>query len=498
VSPGLAPALAAAPLAAVLGLMLGLRWRAAHAGLAGLGVAAVLAVTIFGFGVETPTPGPTAALGGVLAEALFAAGAILWIIFPALALYELQNRSGALQTLRSAVAQVSDERRVQVILVAFFFGLFMEGVAGFGTPIALTAPLLVGLGIAPVRAVVLALVGHAAGVSFGALGTPVLAQAALLPFAAEAIARETALLSLGTGWLLLGFLIWASGGRRPAWSDWLNGALAAACFFIPYLALAFWTGPELPTVGGAMIGGTIFAAIIRRGRSGRAPVRRQDVARAALPYAMIVIIVLLTRLIPPVQNALQSVELEWSLMETFGGRFQPLYHPGGVLALGLVLGGLAQGRGLADLAQAAVAALHRLGPVAVALVAMLALSRLMVHAGMIEALATAATGAAAIWPLAAPFVGVLGSFVTGSATASNILLTPFQSSTAAALDLPPVRMAAAQGFGAGIGNIVCPHNVIAGSATVGIQGKEGDILRATILPCIIYAAAGGMLLFLTL
>lgn len=483
--------LAATPLLAVLGLMLGLRWRAGRAGLVGLSLAALVAVAAFGLGERLlPQFGAAGALAGALAEALFSAATILWIIFPALAIYELQDRSGALLTLRAAVGQVSRARRVQVILIAWFFGLFMEGVAGFGTPVALTAPLLVGLGFSPIRAVALALLGHAGGVSFGALGAPVLAQVELTGLTPLGIARQTALLHGLTGWLLLASLVWLAGDTPPSRREWGLAALAGLCFYVPFLVLAWWVGPELPTAGGALIGGTVFAVLVGRGGE---PIDLRAAARAALPYLAIVALVLVTRLVPPITEAVREVTLAWTIGGVFRGAFQPLYHPGAVLALGLVLGGLAQGRTPAQLGAAAAAAARRLAPVALALFAMLALSRVMVHGGLIAALAGAAAGAAGLWPLLAPFVGVLGTFVTGSATASNILLTPFQSSTAAALDLPPARMAAAQGFGAAVGNIVCPHNVIAGLATVGLKGGEGEVLRQTVLVCLAYAAAGGAL-----
>lgn len=492
-------AFASLPLLAVVGLMLGLRWRAVYAGLAGLAVAIVVAMGPFGLGVTRLTEfGPAAATGGALLEAGFTTVTILWIIFPALMLYELQNRSGALLTLRSAAGQVSAEPRIQVVLIAWFFGLFMEGAAGFGTPVALTAPLLVGLGYGPTRAVALALIGHGAGVSFGALGTPVLAQAALSGLPAVEIARETALLNAAVGWSLLAALVWLAGDRAPTRRDWAMAALAGACFYAPYLGLALWVGPELPTVGGALVGGVLFAAIISLRRTTVAPVDGGQVIRAVLPYAVIVALVLATRLLPVLGETLRSVAVTWSVGGVFRGAWSPLYHPGAILFAGLVLGGLAQGRTIGEFATAATAAGGRLMLVAAALFAMLAVSRVMVHAGMIGALASAAAATGGVWPFIAPFTGVLGSFVTGSATASNILLTPFQTSAGAALNLPPVTMAAAQGVGAGIGNIVCPHNIIAGGATVGLAGREGEVLRQTLIICLFsVAAAGGLMLWLT-
>lgn len=131
---------------------------------------------------------------------------------------------------------------------------------------------------------------------------------------------------------------------------------------------------------------------------------------------------------------------------------------------------------------------------AVAVVAMLGLSRLMVHAGMIEELALlAATTAGAAWPLFAPFVGVLGTFVTGSATASNVLFSDFQLATARTLGLDPLPLLGAQGFGAAVGNIICPHNIVAAAATVQLSGQEGAVLRRTIGVALGYALLGGVL-----
>jgi lactate permease len=130
----------------------------------------------------------------------------------------------------------------------------------------------------------------------------------------------------------------------------------------------------------------------------------------------------------------------------------------------------------------------------VALFAMLALSRTMVHAGMIDVLARAAVdGASRAWPVFAPLIGVLGSFVTGSATTSNILFTNFQLATAQHLALPVPPVVGAQSFGAEVGNMVVPHNIIAGGATVGLQGQEGAVLRYTLPACALYAVLGGLL-----
>jgi lactate permease len=491
--------LSLAPVLLILGLMVGLRWPAAWAGLAGVAATAAIAAAGFDFG----TDGWAAAYGGAFAEATFVAATVAWIVFPALCIFELQLSGGAFDTIRTALARLSADPRILVLLVAWFFALFMEGAAGFGTPVALAAPMLVGLGYPPVQAVTLAMIGHAAGVSFGAIGTPVLPQIAQTGLTALEISRATGMLHACLAWILLLALVrLARPETGPGGGTGIGGwALAAgACFLAPFLVLAWGVGPELPTLAGALVGGLAFVGLLRwrHGHRPAAAVPAEGaLLRAAWPYLVLLALILATRLVPPLQDGLRGLAIAWSLPGGFAGSVAPLYHPGTMLMLGFLLGGWLQGRRGADLSAAAGRAARRLPLVLVALVAMLGVARLMVHSGMIGVLAeAAAAGVGPVWPLLSPAVGVLGTFVTGSATASNILLTEFQQQAAARLDLPARWMVAAQGFGAAVGNIVCPHNVIAGGATVGIAGREGEVLRRTTPASIAYALAGGALVWL--
>jgi len=501
--------LALLPILLILVLMIGRRWSAASAGALGFMLTAGIAVVVFGFGLTTHTDlNPGYAIGGALTEALFMAAAILWIILPALCIFELQHRTGAFDVIREGLTYLSTDRRISALLVGWFFALFMEGAAGFGTPVALAAPILVGLGFAPVQAVTMVLIGHAAGVSFGAVGTPILAQVAATAFTGIELARGTGVMHAALGTILLIFLYKIAGegaplpvhGRSSQWG-WM--CVAAPCFLLPFLLFAMFIGPELPTLAGALVGGGIFIWMLRwkqRAKESKVGKTKRGIGaamwRASLPYVVLLALVLATRLITPLQQILQGVVWKWSLFDVFSGSIQPYYHPGTMLAVGFVVGGLIQGHRLTELGIAIVSAARRALPAVIALVAMLSLSRVMVHAGMITALAESATfSLGPVWPLVVPAVGAFGSFITGSATASNILLTNFQEAAARTLGLPPAQLVSAQGFGAAVGNVICPHNVIAGAATVGLQGREGEVLRRTILPCICYAAAGGVLLF---
>ncbi|MGK7870321.1 L-lactate permease [Falsiroseomonas sp. E2-1-a20] len=490
------------PILLIILMMVGAGRGAVAAGLAGLGVALPVALLVFGWQGPAAAGGAGGALAGVTAEAGFSALTILWIILPALWLHELQLASGATETLRRALTSLSPDRRVTALLVAWFFALFSEGAAGFGTPVVLAAPILVGLGFGPAQAVALALVGHAVGVSFGAVGTPVVPQVAASGLDPLALSGATALLHAACGWTMALFVNRLAGeglnGEGPAArGGWGTALLAAVAFLVPFVAIAIWVGPELPTLGGALIGGVVFAlAVSRRGapRAGAEPgPSGRAVLAAALPYLLLLALILATRLLPPVREALGHLALDWSLAEgAFSGSLLPLYHPGTLLLASLLLAAGLRRTGWEVLGAAAGRALARLPPVFLALLLMLALARLMVHSGMVAALAEAAAAIAGQgWPAFAAATGALGTFVTGSATASNILLSDFQLATAAALSLPALPLLAAQGFGAAVGNIICPHNIVAGGATVGLGGREGEVMRRTLPACALYAALGG-------
>ena len=490
--------LAALPLVCVLIGMVGLHLSALAAGLAGLAVAAFFTIGFVGpFDLAAIADGRLLpAAQGTLAEALHATGTIIWIIFPALVLDAFQRGVGAVERLRDALANLTANRRVQAILIAWFFGLFMEGAAGFGTPVALAAPLLYGMGYPPVRAVTLALLGHAAGVSFGAIGTPTLAQLELTGLDPQALAFQVALFHACLGWILLFAMVRLADTGAMRRADWGWTVLAGLTFFVPFLAFAFLAGPELPSMAGALVGLVLFVAMLKRaGSTGR--LNAKQLAADLAPYLMIVMLILITRLTPPLSEALRAMTWDWSLHNRFSGSFAPLYHPGTLLWGGLIVGALVTGR-LGRLPAATGSALQRLVSVTLALLVMLTLSRLMVQSGMIAALAQAAASTGPIWPILSPMVGVLGTFITGSATASNILFTDLQVQAAGALGLSTLVMVASQGFGSAIGNTIAPHNIIAGAATVGLVGKEGRVLRQTAFVCALYTVLGGIGVLLAL
>ncbi len=494
--------LAVAPILTVLALMLVAGWSAARAGSVGLVLALGLATLAFDVGENGALM-----VAGVAAEAAFITATILWILWPALTLHQMQQNNGALDALRAAVCRLTHQPMLQVLLIGWCLSLFLEGAAGFGTPVALVAPLLAGLGVPPLQSVVLALLGHAIGVSFGALGTPVAAQSTLTGLSGDSIAWRTALLNAGAASLMMVYFVRtfrttlanADVDRTLHVGRW--AALTAASFTLPAVCVAFLIGPALPTLVGALVAGLVLAMAIRYRaddhQSSDTSPDSASLAHALAPYFSLTLLVFATRLLP--DNALTSLVLHWRLWEDYRGQIQPLGHPGTLLVAALLAGTWIQSRSLRPLAPALTASGRRLLPVAAALFAMLCLSRWMLHSGMIAALQAAAVESFGRgWPLLAPTVGALGSFVTGSATASNVLFSTLQTQTATALGLSSTWMAAGQTAGAAIGNIICPHNIVAGAATVGLAGREADILRRTLVPCLASLVLLGLMLVIIL
>ncbi len=472
-------------------------------------------------------------------EAAVITVSILYIVFGALLLLAVMRRGGAISSLQAALSRLTPDGRLQAVLVAWLLGSFLEGAGGFGTPAAITAPILLGLGFRPVPAVAAALVGDSAAVSFGAIGTPILigirqaVEGTRLwqPGLELEVGQRVALLDLGVGAFIPAVLVFVvvagsgeGGGARRALSAVPFALCVGFAHMLAAAAVAWLVGPELPSLIGPAIAFVVALLLLKTGvavprdtwRVGAGPQSPNVDAsthpplwRALLPYGLLALLLVTTRL-RSLGLGPRLASVEPALPDLFGttvvARLQPLYSPGLFLVLTAVaalfiLGGEAKRDPWGAVGEAGRAA----GKAAVALLAAVTLVRIFIHSGvnasgllaMPEVLAvSAAQGLGEVWPAVAPWLGALGSFIAGSATFSNMLFGGLQAQVADAAGFEPVHVLALQVMGAAAGNMVCVHNVVAACAVTGVLGQEGAILRRTALPMAVYvvlAMAVGLL-----
>ncbi|MFN2394762.1 MAG: L-lactate permease [Bacteroidales bacterium] len=480
---------------------------------------------------------------------------ILLIVFGALTLLFTLRESGAIETIKQGFTSISPDKRVQAIIITWLFGSFLEGAAGFGTPAAITAPLLLSLGFPALAAVMVALIANTTAVSFGAVGTSTIIGVGT---SLDLPQIQSALTEQGMGWeafihqvgawsalqhlapgivvpLLMIAMMTKFFGKNRSFREglaiWPFAVFAALSFLIPYVLVAVFLGPEFPSVIGGLAG---MAIVIPAARAGfLVPKERWEfpepaqweknwmgnisadpadtgqkqmsMVKAWVPYALIGLLLVVTRIRTLPFNAwLMSVRAEAT--QVFGSGviidFDPLYNPGILpfMLISLVAAGI-YGMNRKQVSLAWGEAVQRIKGPAIALVFAVPMVRLMMQsgnnpdelAGMPLAMAQFMAGMVqGAWPFVAPFVGALGSFIAGSNTVSNMLFGLFQYSMAEQTGLPALIIVSLQNVGGAIGNVIAVHNIIAACATVGLVGMEGVLLKRNLIPVLIMASIAGV------
>lgn len=546
--------LALSPLLVVGVLLVGLRWPAKWAMPVGYVVVVALAATIWGLDFVH--------IAAATIEGIIISIGLLYIIFGALLLLATLTASGAIRTIRAAFTRISPDRRVQAIIIGWLFGSFMEGAAGFGTPAAVAAPLMLALGFPAMAAVMIGLIIQSTPVSFGAVGTPILVgvfggltgSPAVEAHIAELglslreylafVGTRVAVLHATCGTLIplfLSCMMTGFFGERRSFAEglgvWKFAIFAALAMLVPYVALAFLLGPEFPTLVGSLIGLGIVTFAAQRGfllpketwDFGPRSTWEEEwmgsvdpdeelaterpaigIGRAWTPYLLVAIILVLTRIpVLPLQRFLSGIQVGWS--DIFGtgisASVQPFYAPAFIFLIVVVATYLLHGMNGAQVRESWKVAANQLAGAGFALLFALPLVRVFINSGpsfnstgLQSMPITLAEGAASIagslWPIFAPWIGALGAFVAGSNTVSNLTFALFQFATAQNIGMTPAVVVAAQAVGGAAGNMITVHNVVAAAATVGLIGREGALLRKTIIPMTYYVLLAGALAYL--
>lgn len=554
-SNGILALLSLLPIISVAFFLVLLRWPASRA----MPIAYVVAAALAFFVWQVPVNKVLAAS----ANGLWVAATLIYIIFGAILLLNTLQQSGAIRTIRQGFSDITPDRRIQVIIIAWLFGTFIEGSAGFGTPAAVAVPLMVGLGFPAMAAVVAGMIIQSTPVSFGAMGTPIMvgvnnglsADPQMAAYAAQLgfvewdhflafIGTKIAILHASAGTfiplLVVGVMTRFFGKNRSfaeGFRVWKFAIFAALAMTVPYYLVATFFGPEFPSLIGGLVG---LAVVINAAKAGFLLPKEGDIwdfddkenwdeewtgslqpeveddstptmgiMRAWSPYLFVAGLLVMTRLpffnLEPILRG-PSALTTWSWGQIFGSditaSFQPFWSPGTIF---IIVSLLTIGLHSLKPAQYKVAfgkSLKTLLPASMALIFTVPMVQVFINssggaAGYEQMPIVLAEGVANLagsaWPFFSTFIGGLGAFVAGSNTVSNMMFSLFQFGVGERIMVDPTWIVAMQAVGGASGNIICVHNVVAASAVVGLIGKEGAVIRKTLLPFCYYALFTGSL-----
>ena len=499
---GLSALVAAVPLLILL-YMLGIkRSKGHHAAFFATLAAVLLAILVWRMPVSLAV---MATLNGML----FGLFPIVWIIIAAIWVYNMTVESGEFEIIKNSLACITDDRRIQALLIAFAFGAFLEGACGFGTPVAITAAMLVGLGFQPVYAAGVCLIANTAPVAFGAIGIPIVVAAGVsgldLMHISSMVGRQLPFLSIVVPlWLVVTMSGWKSAMEvLPAI------IVTGVCFAVSQFVVSNFVGPYLPDIIAAivtLVGLGVFLIFWKPPTiwqfTGVAPTAKvtclfstREVIRCWVPYGILAVMVLLWGL-GPVKKLLGHIDftLQWPLLHNLVIKTAPIVAKNtpyaavfnvnigsaagtaifiaGLLAV-LVIPNYGYGKAFDCLGRTIKTLKWAIATVSL----VLGLAWVMNYSGMSTTLGLAFTATGVLFPIFSPILGWLGVFLTGSDTSSNALFGALQKTTAQQIGVNPTLMVAANSSGGVVGKMISPQSIAVATAATGIVGEEGSIFR---------------------
>jgi lactate permease len=514
---GLSTIFAVIPLITLFVLLGGLRWPAQWAALTSLGVAIVVAIAVYSMPVGQ-------ALDAAFEGAVFGLFPIMWIVVNAIWIYNMTTETGHFEVLRRSFGAISSDQRIQAVIIAFCFGALLEALAGFGTPVAICATMLIGLGFKPLKAAGVALVANTAPVAFGALAIPIITLAEITGLPKDdlgaMVGRQTPILALFVPFVLV-FMVDGMRGIRATWPVALVGGLGfgigqfvtsnyisveladivAALLSVGSIIglLQVWqpgeplaaepSGGTAPAMAGGSTADPAFERSVRRREGGKGD-SAGEIFMAYLPYLVIIVVFALAQgpLKDPLEKTIQ--EFQWPGLHVFSSSGDPVssvtftfnYLPaaGTLLLISgfIVMAAYRVGPGMALRVYGRT--LNQLKWAILTVSSVLGLAYVMNLSGQTLTIGTWLAGAGAVFAVFSPMIGWLGTAVTGSDTSSNALFGALQVKAASSADLNATLLAASNSSGGTLAKMVSPQNLAIGAAAVGMAGKEGDIFRTVI------------------
>ena len=528
---------AAIPVVVLLGV-LGFGHVKAHwAAIAGLLTSLAIAILVYGMPVNL-------ALASAGYGAAFGLLPIGWIILGAIFVYDITVKTGDFEVVKHSISGISDDRRIQLLLIGFSFGAFIEGAAGFGTPVAISGAMLIGLGFRPLQAAILALIGNTAPVAYGALGIPIITLAKVTGLdemaLSQMVGRQLPIFSL----IVPFWLIWAMAGRKKMMEVWPACLTCGLSFALTQFFVSNFMGPSLVDIIGSAVsmGATLilmkfwkpkttwhFEHETKEGRQADADARPDQsfgqVAKAWMPWALLCVFVfawgypafksvlnggakgsenflkgisLVSFPVPMLDKAIIKVP-PVALKATAEGAVYTLNWlsaTGTSLILVGILSGLLLGLSFGELIKTFLNTLKRIRMSLVTISAMLALGFMTRYSGLDATMGLAFASTGFLFPFFSPLLGWLGVALTGSDTSSNVLFGGLQKISAESLGINPILSCAANSSGGVMGKMIDAQSIVVAGVATGQQGNEGEILRGVFWHSIALASLVGVVVFL--
>ena len=448
------------------------------------------------------------AVESVLEGVALACWPILLVIVAAIFTYNLTLQTKAMDTIKDMLTSVSHDKRVLILLIAWGFGGFLEGMAGFGTAVAVPAGMLAGIGINPILSVSVCLIANSVPTAYGSIGIPLVTLANVTAIDPVQLATFTSIqlgvLTLLCPWLIV---ITAGGGMKALRGMSMMCLGAGVAFLLPELALSMFVGPELAVVAGAILtmGAIVFIAkkfpvddeeFAMPTQAGKS-ISTSKAINACLPFILIFIFLLFTsKLVPPINSFLMQFKSAVPIYNGEGGTpytFVWINTPGVLILLASFIAGSKQGATFGEMVKLLGSTINGLKFTMITIIAVIATAKVMGYSGMTNQIADTAvefTGAA--YPAIAAFLGSVGTYITGSATSSCVLFGKLQvmaSQAIGASEAGQAWVAAANATGACAGKMISPLTIAIGSAAIGVKGADAQLLAFAVkiyIPFIIF------------
>jgi len=516
-------ALAGMPILVLLGAMAGLRLKAHVAAVLGLSTALAVAVLAFHMPVRLAL---TAATDG----AAYGTFPIFWIILPVIFLYNLTVKTGTFVTLQESLANITDDSRLQLVLIAFALGAFFEGTAGFGTPVAVCGSILISLGFRPLQAACLTLLADTAPVAFGALAIPVVSLHAITGLDTNLLARTISAILFPFCMLVPFWVVWAFVGLKATLEVWPAILLAGGTFAVTQLLVTTFIGPTLAAVIAATVTIAVLVTFLHfwkprrilnaHGEDVTIHARRSfehsggKIFKAWMPWLVLCIVLFVWGLpqfnqwmdsattikfaVPGLNNVVERVPPVVAKPTTEAAVYTLnwLTATGSGLLVAAILAGNLMGLRLKALVAEFFRTLFHLRLTAVTIAAMMAIGYVTRYCGLDATMGLAFARTGSLYPFFGTLIGWLGVASTGSDTSSNVLFGSLQTMTARQIGVSPLLMASANAGGGVMGKMISASGIVVASTATETYGQEGTILRFVFLHSFALAALTGILVYL--